>query len=117
MVRATIVDFHCASGEGSTHPLLLDWVHNYFKQKTGQPPLYLQHQVRKEKYLRYLVDTETFRQGCLKFLILPMVTEEFIKSVGEESQVVKRGREYHGCGEKFIVEKRERGNNIIFTVI
>ena len=34
---------------------------------------------------------------------------EFIKSVGEEYQVVKRVRKYYGCGEEYNVEKRERG--------
>ena len=30
---------------------------------------------------------------------------------------MKRGREYYGLGEEYRVEKRERGNNIIFPVI
>jgi len=30
---------------------------------------------------------------------------------------VKRGREYHGCGEEYYVEKREMGSNIIFPLI
>ena len=42
---------------------------------------------------------------------------EFIKSVWEEFKVAKRGREYHGCGEEYNVEKRERGSNIIFPII
>ena len=36
-------------------------------------------------------------------------SSKFIKSVGEEYQVGKGGREYHGCGEEYKVEKRERG--------
>ena len=28
-----------------------------------------------------------------------------VKSVGEEYKVAKRGREYHGCGEEYNVEK------------
>ena len=40
-----------------------------------------------------------------------------IKSVLEEYQVVKGGREYHGRGEEYKVKKRERGSNIIFTII
>ena len=35
----------------------------------------------------------------------------FIKSVGEEYQVVKRGREYYGCGEKYNVDKGEGNGN------
>ena len=34
---------------------------------------------------------------------------EFIKSLGEENQVVKRGREYDGYGEKYIVGKKGMG--------
>ena len=34
----------------------------------------------------------------------------------EEYQVVKTGKEYYGCGEKYNVEKRERGSNIIFPI-
>ena len=32
---------------------------------------------------------------------------QFIKSGGEEYQAVKKGREYHGCGEEYSLEKRE----------
>ena len=35
-------------------------------------------------------------------------------SVGEEYQVVKRGRHYNGCREKYNVEK---GGNIILPII
>ena len=41
---------------------------------------------------------------------------KFIKSVGEENQILKIGREYHGCGEEYNVKKWERGNYIIFFV-
>ena len=37
---------------------------------------------------------------------------KFIKSVGEELleyQVVKSGRENHGCGEEYNVEKKRKG--------
>ena len=40
---------------------------------------------------------------------------KFIKSVGEEYQVMKGGSEYHGCGEEYDVEKG--GSNIIFPII
>ena len=42
---------------------------------------------------------------------------EFIKSVGEEYQIVKRGKEYHGCGKEYNVENRVRRSNIIFPMI
>ena len=35
-------------------------------------------------------------QGCIKFLI---------KAIGEEYQVVLRGREYYGCGEEYNTEE------------
>ena len=47
----------------------------------------------------------------------PLTPKKFIKSVGEEYQVVKRRRECNGCGEENNVEIRERGNNIIFPII
>ena len=43
-----------------------------------------------------------FYQGCIKVLFprpWPLGGGEFIKFVGEERQVVNRGREYHGCGD------------------
>ena len=42
-------------------------------------------------------------QGCIKFL--NGLGGKFIKSVGEDYQVVKRGREYHGLWEESNVEK------------
>ena len=30
---------------------------------------------------------------------------------------MKRGREYHGCGEEYNVEKRKIGSNIIYPII
>ena len=46
----------------------------------------------------------------------PWPGEENYQSFGEENQVVMRGRENHGCGEEYNVEKRERGSNIIFPL-
>ena len=54
-------------------------------------------------------------QGCIKFL--PPSGGKFIKYVGEEYKVVKRGRECHVCGKEYNVEKRERGSNIVFPII
>ena len=47
----------------------------------------------------------------------PQGPGEFIKSIGEEYKVVKRGRKYYGCGEEFNVERRVRGSNIIVPFI
>ena len=38
--------------------------------------------------------------GVYKVAYPPPWGETFIESVVEEYQVVKRGRKYHGCGEK-----------------
>ena len=38
-------------------------------------------------------------------------------SVGEEYQIWKREREYHGCGEKNITWQMKRGSNIIFPLL
>ena len=46
-------------------------------------------------------------QWCIKYVI---------KSVGEEYQVVKWERDYHGFVEENNVEKRERGSNFIFPM-
>ena len=40
-----------------------------------------------------------------------------MKSVGEEYQVVMRGREYLFCGEEYNVERRENGSNTTFPTI
>ena len=55
---------------------------------------------------------QTKLQGCIKFLI-----SKFIKSIREEYQVVKRRKEYHSFGEEYKMKKRERGSNIIFSII
>ena len=48
-------------------------------------------------------------QGCIKFLVHTWERVKFIKSVGTEFPVVKRGREYHGFGEEYNVEKKVKG--------
>ena len=41
------------------------------------------------------------------FSITCVVNQGSIKFLEEEYQVEKRGREYHGCGEEYNIEKRE----------
>ena len=56
--------------------------------------------------------------GCIEFLIPPGPEGgKFVKSFGEEFQVVKRGREFKGFWEEYHVEKRVRGSNIICSII
>ena len=56
------------------------------------------------KYLAELVHCawirNPVRQECIKFLVPPLGGGEFMKYYGDEYQVVKRGRIYHGCGEE-----------------
>ena len=58
-----------------------------------------------------------FDYDCVMLYIVPYPLGGVFKSVGEEYQVVKRGREYHGFGEEYNAEKSERGSNIIFPII
>ena len=51
-------------------------------------------------------DNKYLDQGYIKLPIPPSSPGgKFIESVGEEYQVVKRGREYHICGEGYNVRK------------
>ena len=54
------------------------------------------------EFMPYIGSTSL--QGCVKFLIpLQGGGEKFIKSNGEEYQVMKRGRKYHVVGKNIIV--------------
>ena len=63
----------------------------------------------------YLVKSD----GLLEMIKNPSVykVSYFTKSDREEYQVLKRGRKYHGCEEKYNIYKREIGSNIIFLMI
>ena len=45
-IRTEVVDFHRPSANDGTHPLLFQWVENYFRRRNSAPhlPLYFQHQ-------------------------------------------------------------------------
>ena len=43
----------------------------------------------------------------------PLTNQTFTKSDGEEYQIVKRGREYQGCGDEYNFEKKGKESNII----
>ena len=49
---------------------------------------------------RGFIITQRFCPGVYKVPYSPL-----FKSVGEEYQVVKRGREFHGCGEEYNVTR------------
>ena len=53
------------------------------------------------KRIFYKVDLFYLRTGVYKF----QGGRAVIKSVGLEYQVVKRRREYHGCGKEYIMKK------------
>ena len=42
---------------------------------------------------------------------------KFIKSVGEEYQAVKGGREYHGCEEEYKRGKKEREARLLGRIL
>ncbi|XP_044062458.1 zinc finger-containing ubiquitin peptidase 1 isoform X2 [Siniperca chuatsi] len=77
-ISARIIDFHQSTGLGDTHPLLFDWVKQYFCQSsrsnrlpprlihTSLPPLYLQHQ----GHSRSIVGLEQKKNGSLCLLLL-----------------------------------------------
>ncbi|KAM9852593.1 zinc finger-containing ubiquitin peptidase 1 [Aulostomus maculatus] len=77
-ISARIIDFHQPTGPGGTHPLLLDWVKQYFSQssrssrlprrliQTSLPPIYLQHQ----GHSRSIVGLEQRKNGSLCLLLL-----------------------------------------------
>ncbi|KAM9424557.1 zinc finger-containing ubiquitin peptidase 1 isoform 2-T4 [Pholidichthys leucotaenia] len=77
-IRSRIIDFHIATGPGNTHPLLFDWVKQYFCQssrssrlpprliQTALPPLYLQHQ----GHSRSIIGLEQKRNGSFCLLLL-----------------------------------------------
>ncbi|KAE8288317.1 hypothetical protein D5F01_LYC12182 [Larimichthys crocea] len=77
-ISACINDFHQPTGPGDTHPLLFEWVKQYFSQtnKSGRlppriihtslPPLYLQHQ----GHSRSIVGLEQKKNGSLCLLLL-----------------------------------------------
>ena len=56
-------------------------------------------------------------QGVYKVPYPPFGEGAFNIFWGEEYQVVKRVREYHGCGKENYADMRERRSNIIFSKI
>ncbi|XP_024857824.1 zinc finger-containing ubiquitin peptidase 1 isoform X4 [Kryptolebias marmoratus] len=77
-ISSRIIDFHKPTGTADTHPLLFDWVKQYFCQtsrssrlpnkiiQTGLPPLYLQHQ----GHSRSVVGFEQKKNGSFCLLLL-----------------------------------------------
>lgn len=59
-IKCQLLDFHAPSGPDNTHPTMLNWVRDYFKNSTGfTPPLYLQHQ----GHSRTIIGVEELRNG------------------------------------------------------
>ncbi|XP_059140870.1 uncharacterized protein LOC131928767 isoform X2 [Physella acuta] len=65
-VKCQLADFHAPSAPNGTHPLLFEWVNDYFTKNLHQPkvPLYLQHQ----GHSRTIIGIENER-GITKLLL------------------------------------------------
>lgn len=62
-----IIDFHCPTATDGSHPLMFEWILDYFnKGQIVTPPLYLQHQ----GHSRTVVGVEQLTGGGIKLLIL-----------------------------------------------
>ena len=59
-----------------------------------------------------LTALQSFTQRCM----YKVPYSKFIKSVGEEYQVVRRGREYHGCEEEYNVAKKGEREGISYSL-
>jgi len=69
-VKVQLVDVHAPSGPNSTHPLMLRWCYDYFKEGTTRgaftPPLYFQH----DGHSRTIIGVERTRSGQFRLLIV-----------------------------------------------
>jgi hypothetical protein len=87
-IECSIIDFHRPSGEGGTHPHLINWVWKYYSPGGSLPPLYLQHQghsrticgVEKSgKAMRLVIldpshSYKTFTPSSLRMVLKPIAT-------------------------------------------
>jgi len=87
-IACSIVDFHRPSGDGGTHPQLLNWVWRYYSQSDTLPPLYLQHQGHSRticgiekcgKSIRLVIldpshSYKTFTQSSLRMVVKPLAS-------------------------------------------
>ncbi|KAK7494503.1 hypothetical protein BaRGS_00014156 [Batillaria attramentaria] len=65
-IKCQLLDFHAPSGPENTHPTMINWVRDYFKNSPGfTPPLYLQHQ----GHSRTIVGVEELRNGGWNLLL------------------------------------------------
>ncbi|XP_014667396.1 PREDICTED: zinc finger with UFM1-specific peptidase domain protein-like [Priapulus caudatus] len=79
-LRCDIVDFHAATGDGGTHPLLVDYVQRHFTAATEEgrfvPPLYLQH----SGHSRTVVGCERRADGGVHLLVFdPSASTESVR--------------------------------------
>lgn len=87
-IACSIIDFHRPSGEGGTHPQLLNWVWRYYSQADTLPPLYLQHQGHSRticgiekcgKSIRLVIldpshSYKTFTHSSLRMVVKPLAS-------------------------------------------
>jgi len=67
-IRARIVDFH-KGDKDNTHPLLFEWVENYFTTNSGKDtcPLYIQHQGHSRTIIGFEVGKDDASKNLLLF--------------------------------------------------
>eukprot|EP00095_Tigriopus_kingsejongensis_P007024 maker-scaffold885_size84862-snap-gene-0.14 protein:Tk07024 transcript:maker-scaffold885_size84862-snap-gene-0.14-mRNA-1 annotation:"zinc finger with ufm1-specific peptidase domain protein" len=67
-IKSELVDFHKPSAQDGSHPMLYNWVVEYFRTRCGQftPPLYFQHQ----GHSRTIVGVEILKNNALRLLVL-----------------------------------------------
>uniref|UniRef100_A0A0B7AIP2 C2H2-type domain-containing protein n=1 Tax=Arion vulgaris TaxID=1028688 RepID=A0A0B7AIP2_9EUPU len=91
-IKCLLVDFHAPSAPDGTHPLLLEWVSNYFcrNQQGFLPPLYLQHQ----GHSRTIVGVEKDR-GTVKLLLFdPGTPSDQLASIARDPLTWKHMRTF-----------------------
>ncbi|XP_059086818.1 zinc finger-containing ubiquitin peptidase 1-like [Tigriopus californicus] len=67
-IKTELADFHKPSAQDGSHPMLYNWVVDYFRRRSGKftPPLYFQHQ----GHSRTIVGVEILKNNALRLLVL-----------------------------------------------
>ncbi|KAK2710877.1 zinc finger-containing ubiquitin peptidase 1-like isoform X2 [Artemia franciscana] len=93
-IKYRLMDFHQPTGEGKMHPVLFEWVFNYFaKSEAFKPCLYLQHQ----GHSRTIVGAEkSLKNGAIRLLVLDPghSKERMEKIISQGSGGLKHIRRY-----------------------
>ncbi|XP_005098648.1 zinc finger-containing ubiquitin peptidase 1 isoform X2 [Aplysia californica] len=86
-IKCHLADFHAPSAPDGTHPRLLEWICDYFSERSGfKPPLYLQHQ----GHSRTVVGVEK-EKGAVKLLLFdPGTPSEQMAAVAQTPMTWKQ---------------------------